>query len=442
MLATDPNDLDADQALEEILTLEKIVACAQATQTRRTARFAALRPGTQNHPYGEYAADELACALSITGNAAHARLDLALILTRRLRGTLAALGRGDIDLYKARTLAEVTEPLSDAHAGAVEDRVLARAGGQTASQLRQAARRAVLRIDPQGAQQRHEQRTAERTVEVYPLEDGMAALNATLPATQATAIYHRLDAIARNAAPDDPRGMDARRADVLADLLLATRPGQPNNPLARVHVTVPASTLAGDDDQPGDLAGYGPVPAGMARQAAAEGVWRRLVTDPITGALLDYGRTTYRPPTDLADFTRARDLTCRFPSCRQPATRCDLDHTTPTPTAPPTAPTSAHYADTTTASSTRPTGRSPSSRTACSGGPAPPAAPTPPPPNPPNRHRKPHQTRHKRNRHPSNRTQLPDAPPTGCPHRPRLNQPSAKGTAGGRQRQRRLAARL
>jgi hypothetical protein len=244
------------------------------------------------------------------------------------------LERGDIDLYKARTLAEVTEPLSDTDAGAVEDRILARASGQTASQLRQAAHRAVLRIDPHGAQKRHEQRKAERTVEVYPLEDGMAALNATLPATQATAIYDRLDAIARNTAPDDERGMDARRADAMVDLLLADHPGQPNNPLARVHVTVPASTLAAESDEPGDLAGYGPIPAGMAREAAAEGVWRRLVTDPLSGALLDYGRTTYRPPTDLADFTRARDLTCRFPSCRQPATRCDLDHTTPYPEGP------------------------------------------------------------------------------------------------------------
>jgi hypothetical protein len=49
MLATDCEELDADQALEEILALEKIVACAQATQARRTARFAALRPSTQ-HP--------------------------------------------------------------------------------------------------------------------------------------------------------------------------------------------------------------------------------------------------------------------------------------------------------------------------------------------------------------------------------------------------------
>jgi hypothetical protein len=37
----------------------------------------------------------------------------------------------------------------------------------------------------------------------------------------------------------------------------------------------------------------------------------------------------YSPSRRLADFVRCRDLTCRFPGCDQPATRCDLDHTVP-----------------------------------------------------------------------------------------------------------------
>jgi hypothetical protein len=39
--------------------------------------------------------------------------------------------------------------------------------------------------------------------------------------------------------------------------------------------------------------------------------------------------SAYRPTTRLWDYVTARDLTCRFRTCRQPATRCDLDHTTP-----------------------------------------------------------------------------------------------------------------
>ena len=94
-------------------------------------------------------------------------------------------------------------------------------------------------------------------------------------------------------------------------------------------MTVPYSTLIGIDDQPGELAGYGPITAEVARRIAGHGTWRRLLTDPATGALLDYGRSRYTPPADLVDHLIARDGTCRFPTCSQPAHRCQIDHTIP-----------------------------------------------------------------------------------------------------------------
>jgi hypothetical protein len=39
--------------------------------------------------------------------------------------------------------------------------------------------------------------------------------------------------------------------------------------------------------------------------------------------------SAYRPPARLRDYITARDLTCRYPTCRQPAWRGDLDHTIP-----------------------------------------------------------------------------------------------------------------
>ncbi|KAA0099853.1 HNH endonuclease [Mycolicibacterium sp. P1-18] len=45
----------------------------------------------------------------------------------------------------------------------------------------------------------------------------------------------------------------------------------------------------------------------------------------------------YRPSKRLADFVRCRDLTCRFPGCRAPATNCDLDHTISWPCGPTAA---------------------------------------------------------------------------------------------------------
>jgi hypothetical protein len=105
-------------------------------------------------------------------------------------------------------------------------------------------------------------------------------------------------------------------------------------------VTVAATTLLGLDDQPGDLAGYGPIDAETARWIAADSdaTWRRLLTDPVSGVLLDYGTRVYRPPQSLARHVRARDPVCCFPGCRQPAECCDLDHGVPYPHGPTCAP--------------------------------------------------------------------------------------------------------
>ena len=70
------------------------------------------------------------------------------------------------------------------------------------------------------------------------------------------------------------------------------------------------------------------VPALTAWALAAGGTWRRLVTDPVGGTVVDVGRTRYRPPAGLADLVRARDRACVFPTCQTPAERCDIDHLT------------------------------------------------------------------------------------------------------------------
>ena len=70
------------------------------------------------------------------------------------------------------------------------------------------------------------------------------------------------------------------------------------------------------------------VPALTAWALAAGGTWRRLVTDPVGGTVIDVGRTRYRPPAGLADLVRTRDRACVFPTCQTPAERCDIDHLT------------------------------------------------------------------------------------------------------------------
>ncbi len=62
---------------------------------------------------------------------------------------------------------------------------------------------------------------------------------------------------------------------------------------------------------------------------AADGDLTRLICDPTTEALLDDGRTRYRPPDILRDFVHTRDRTCVTPGCRAPAARTDTDHVKP-----------------------------------------------------------------------------------------------------------------
>ena len=100
----------------------------------------------------------------------------------------------------------------------------------------------------------------------------------------------------------------------------------PGKPL--IQVVIPYSTLIGADDQPAELVGVGPIPASLARETAADGIWRRLITDPLSGTLLDHGRTTYHPPAGLADHVKARDVHCRFAGCRRQAADAELDHVT------------------------------------------------------------------------------------------------------------------
>ena len=131
-------------------------------------------------------------------------------------------------------------------------------------------------------------------------------------------------------AAEDGRGEEPRPTPVGPSHQDVRPPGMPpiRIPRVRIDVTVALSTLMGLDDNPAELAGFGPISAEQARALADGGTWRRLVTDPLTGAVLDVGRTRYRPPQPLADHVAARDRCCAAPGCSVPASRCDLDHTT------------------------------------------------------------------------------------------------------------------
>ncbi|WP_163544917.1 HNH endonuclease signature motif containing protein, partial [Occultella kanbiaonis] len=99
---------------------------------------------------------------------------------------------------------------------------------------------------------------------------------------------------------------------------------------AQILIRVTLTTLMGGDD-PGDIEGLGPIPADVARAFAAGGTWRRLVTDPITDRVLDYGTTRYQPPQNMSDRIKENEPHCTAPGCSATARMTELDHRTPFP---------------------------------------------------------------------------------------------------------------
>jgi Domain of unknown function (DUF222) len=65
-----------------------------------------------------------------------------------------------------------------------------------------------------------------------------------------------------------------------------------------------------------------------ANQAAAEAAARTGLDEQAGGCAHTMAAAGYRVPETLRRWLNARDRTCRNPICRQPAARCDQDHTT------------------------------------------------------------------------------------------------------------------
>lgn len=345
---------DDHSLVEVVAAWQRLVAWASAGAARAAAALAA-RP-SMNPTWPREVSEPNVCGEELAMRLGCSRRQARLLVREGVafQGALAptgdALGRGEIDPAKARAIVGALDDAPVRLALAVQRAVLPGAACRTPSQLARDLSRALITRDPRGARARHQVAVRARRVDrPKTLPDGMAGLWAVLPATGAARLDSALDSLARGAqSAGDPRALDQLRADLLVGLTAGDVPGSvarvalggtssgteecwpPFPGTARrteIRVTVPLSTLIGLDDGPAELAGYGPITAEAARALARGGTWRRLVTDPMSGRVLDVGRTRYRPPADLVEHVRARDGTCARPGCSATAESCDLDHT-------------------------------------------------------------------------------------------------------------------
>src|SRR5215216_3720081 len=152
---------EGDDAIVAMQYWERVIAHAQAQQMKAMLELGELRRNSDGG-YDDYLGDEIALALNISGVAANHRFDLAWHLREKLSETFASLERGEIDLIRAQAISHATRTLTSEQAARVEERALGRAKYQNAPQLRRALKRAVLTVDPQGAEARHQERRQDR----------------------------------------------------------------------------------------------------------------------------------------------------------------------------------------------------------------------------------------------------------------------------------------
>ena len=353
----------------QAVTQDAIVAVAGAEASEAQDRFSGV---------DEIEREDISSALRLSTVTAQGRIDTARTLTQDLKNTAAALAAGEISSQHASVIAResseaIRRGLEPEKLRALENAALTFSEFHTPAQVGYKIRHLIATMSPQEFELAAVEAVENRRVFMVPESNGMATISAYLAATDAQIVMMAIEKIAKSARINLPgEKIDLLRADSLvymskeflrssgpsaesfkdgeqsqhgeqsqyrlenqtisgdsAQILhsdVTIRDDRHHRRLATLNITLDLETFIGLADNPGHLDGYGAIPSSMARELASDAKWRRFITQPITGELLDVGRESYLPPQNLVDFIQARDRTCRFPGCRQPGNKADIDH--------------------------------------------------------------------------------------------------------------------
>jgi len=323
-------------------------------------------------------AAELAGVLRVSDRVVQGRMVRAAELMTRFPVTMRAFTDARINAAHVRLIQDAGARLdSDEVRAEFEQVAVAACEGETPHRAKRIVERVAERLSPRSLTDRHREAQEDRRVWREDLGDGQKMLGLIHAAAVIDGVYDRLTQQARavqvanaqvtkgpsvHVDPDpdalgdraDDRAIDQLRADLCADTLLTGAPSGHDTTdgllgaiQARVEITVPVLTIMAADitnapdhrsprsakpafgvrvEQPAELAGGQPIDTDTARILAGGAVaWERVLTHPITGAILAVDH--YRPNADLRRLLHARDSRCRFPTCGLPPRTQDLDHT-------------------------------------------------------------------------------------------------------------------
>jgi Domain of unknown function (DUF222) len=315
--------LSDDQLVGVIAAVRRLESRVAWYSMAAVREFAARR--ADEPAVAEFAAEELAAELRLTGASAAAQMDYAGAVAGRLPATFAALRAGTIHPVHVRIIDDETRVLS-AEVAARADAVLAGvAGSLTFGRLRAAAHRLVLELDPESAQRRKEAARQDAHVRRFREDSGNAGLIAReLPPDEVLASWQHVEQRALDlraagipgtlqelrvrgyldllqerdsrlapdgagpaaaAGPDDtgePRGArdggggpgdhgGPGRGPATGSDGRVGQPSRDSGPrlAALVNITIPWSAWAGPSGTPADVGGFGPADAADARDLAA-----------------------------------------------------------------------------------------------------------------------------------------------------------------------------
>ena len=349
------------------------------------AKMAALAELASRPRRQDFAADEVAAAFNVTWLSAAGEIDYSSTVARRLPVTFSALAAGKVHPVHVKIIEEVTGILSDEDAAIADEELAEAAQSKTYGELRRAATRLVLKLDPEAVRRRKEKARGQARVRSFREESGNAGITGReMPSVEVLASMQHVEDRARALRDAGvPGTWEELKVRATLDLLQErdSRPAADAGPGigANVTITVPHTAMDGDFGPPGEVAGFGIIDHDDTRDliAAAAGHpatrWCVTVLNPDGTAaahgcgagsrrwppgqgppgsmplrgLLDFlnikeftpvirgpcqharAEHRYRPSRKLQHLVRARNATCTAPGCGRRAVSCDLDHTDP-----------------------------------------------------------------------------------------------------------------
>jgi len=290
----------------------------------------------------DFAVMELSALLGRSLDSGRNYVGQVVELAHRLPRTWTRVMDGEVVVWKALRIADSTRLLPADAAGFVDRQLAPFAHGCTWAQIDRLVEEALVRFDPEAAEERRRESQDHRHVDTgldnvgY---DGIAHINGVLDAADALDLEQ---ALARRAKLygqlGDEDSLDVRRAKALGeiareDLALDLQVADPET--GEITRTVPGRKaelifhISATDQTVGRF-GNTRTPISVEQIKTALNLDNTsVIVRPVVDLNGSQPVDSYEIPDRINRQVTLRDHHCVFPHCTKPAERCDLDHVVP-----------------------------------------------------------------------------------------------------------------